>query len=584
MGIELIVEKYKNDLPGYSLCGYGEVGFPQYKIRLSCLMLKDKGLPVIDEYVLRLYKENISISDMVLLLGIDQELVETSWYNLIHLGLIHIDTKWITEKGYSYLREHKIESNEKIYLDINVDALSGKIHRSTNYINRKTVRETNLDILDTLIEKPSVYNLKVAQLKKVLVEYQKRDPETYAGNLLDIIEVDNSPTQYKRLNILIFRNTNEEYRFMVCDDSQRYEEYENPLQQLEESGKKILEYGIGDYFEINNLVGNLNFIKEHGEYLTPLQIRTITHEILENSQGDVYISLPLVQTKTPDNLFIDLIQKLVKTKVKIFIIVCGREFIDNYQKNQYEKLISIQKKFKNLTVINIPIFHNNVVISENKGVLSYLEKHELNAPASKYGITETGFLMNETETKEYINDKFKSHIELKQEYYNISKEELKDKLLRIAQLVTDFDEYLLNINNIGWIGGGMIPDLQRLLESPVANTENNFKVFISSIHTSLGESLEKNGKRNGDKSYFWSYFKNTFPDLQKILHKIRIYRHSTEHISLEEKPKENYYKFLDEDLGGSMPFFKENGFRILQIKIIRDLEEILEKLLLKEKS
>lgn len=581
MGIELIVEKYKNDLPGYTLCGYGEVGFPQYKIRLSCLMLKDKGLPVIDEYVLRLYKENISIDDMVLLLGIDQELVESSWYNLIHLGLIHIDTKWITEKGYSYLREHKIESNEKIHLDITMDALSGKIKRNTIYINRKTVRETNLDVLDTLIEKPSVYNLKVAQLKKVLIEYQKREPETYVGNLLDIIEVDNTPTQYKRLSILIFKNINEEYRFMICDDSQRYEEYESALQHLEESGKEILKYGIGDYFENNELVSNINFMKEHGEYLSPLKIRTHIHEILENSQGEVYISLPLVQTKTPDDFFIDLVQKKAKTKVKIFITVCGREFIDNYQKNQYEKLISIQKKYKNLSIINIPVFHNSVVISENQGVLSYLEKHELKAPTSKYGITETGFLMNEKESKDYINDKFISLIESKHEYHLISKEELKNKLFRIAQLVTDFDEYLLNINNIGWIGGSAIPDLQRLLESPVANTENNFKVFISSIHTSLGESLEKNGKSNGDKNYFWNYFKNTFPDLQKVLHKIRIYRHSTEHIALDEKPKENYYRFLDEDLDGSMPLFKENGYRILQTRIIQDLEQTLEKLLLK---
>ena len=151
------------------------------------------------------------------------------------------------------------------------------------------------------------------------------------------------------------------------------------------------------------------------------------------------------------------------------------------------------------------------------------------------------------------------------------------KLLRIVKLVTDFDEFLLNKNNIGWLGGCSVPDVQRLLESPLATTENNFKVFISSIHTSLGESMDRNGKLHGNKNYFWTYFKDTFPDLQKILHKIRIYRHSTEHISLDEKPKENYFKFLDEDLNGSIPFFKEHGYHILQTKIILDLETSLEK-------
>lgn len=579
MGIELIVEKYKNDLPGYNLSGYGEVGFPQYKVRLLCLMLKDKGLPVIDEYVLRLYKESISIDEMGLLLGIDQELVKSSWYNLIHLGLIHIDTKWITERGVSYLREHKIESNEKIHLDISMDGLSGEIKRNRMYINRKTVRETNLDVLNPLIEPPSVYNLKVPQIKKVLGEYQKRDPETYFGKLIDIIEVDNMPTQYKRLNILIFKNINEEYRFLICDDSQRYEEYESALISLEEAGKEILKYGIGNYFENNDLASNHKISKEYTEFLSPLEVRNYTHSILKSDQGNLYISLPIVKTKIPDDFLINLVQEKVKTEAEICIIVSGREFTDTFQKNQYEKLINIQKKYKNLAIINIPVFQNSSVISENQGVLSYLEKHGLKAPTSKYGITETGFLLNEKESKEYIKEKFKPLIDSKHIHNVISKEELKSKLFRIVQLVTDFDEYLLNINNIGWIGGGAIPDVQRLLESPLANTENDFKVFISSIHTSLGESLDKNGKSHGDKNYFWNYFKNTFPDLQKVMHKIRIYRHSTEHIALDEKPKENYFKFLDEDLDGSLPFFKDNGYRILQTKIILDLEQSLEKLL-----
>ncbi|ESU31406.1 hypothetical protein G3A_16935 [Bacillus sp. 17376] len=177
--------------------------------------------------------------------------------------------------------------------------------------------------------------------------------------------------------------------------------------------------------------------------------------------------------------------------------------------------------------------------------------------------------MNEKESKEYIIEKFKPLIELKHEHNLISKEELKNKLLRIIQLVTDFDEYLLNINNIGWIGGGTIPDVQRLLESPVANTENDFKVFISSIHTSLGESLEKNGKAHGEKNYFWNYFKSTFPDLHRVLHKIRIYRHSTEHIALEDKPKENYFKFWMKILMDQCHFSKKVDIEFCKQKLFK---------------
>lgn len=581
MGIELIVEKYKNDLPGFRLCGYREMGFPQYKARVLSLMLKDKGLPVIDEYVLRLYKENISIDDMWLLLGIDKELVESSWYNLIHLGLIHAETKWITERGFSYLRENNIQSNEKIYIDISIDGLSGEIKRDRTFVNRKTARETNLAVLNALEPQPSEYNIDIHQLKRVLSEYQSIDPETYTGSLLDIIEVDNKYTQYKRLNILVFENDNGEYRFMVCDDAQRYEEYEAPLNRLENSGVKTLNYKLGNYFE-NNDLHYINIKREHKDYLTPLEIRNNIQEILRTSKKSLYISLPLVDIETPDHLFIDSIIKKVKEKISVFVLVSGREFIDSYQKDQYEKLIKTSRRYSNLKIINIPVFQCNCVVSESSGVLSWLEKHKINAPTSEYGVTKTGFLLNGKDSIDVVESFFLPRIARNaQKNHLLPRLELQEKLKRIIKLVIDFDEFLLNKNNIGWIGGTAVPHTQRLLEAPVATTENDFKVFISSIHISLGESLEKNGKSHGNNKYFWTDFKYDFPELQKVLHKIRIYRHSTEHISLEEQPKKTYFKFLDEDLDGEMPIFKENGYKFLQTTIINDLEKILEELLVK---
>lgn len=580
MGIELIVEKYKNDLPGYKLLGYGEVGFPQYKARVLCLMLKDKGLPVIDEYVLRLYKENISIKDIGFLLGIEQVLVESSWYNLIHLGLIHPETKWITEKGFSYLREHSIKSNEKIYLDISVDGLTGEIKRNRTFVNRKTVRETNLDVLNVLEPQPSEYNINIFQLKKVLKQLQSIDPELYSGSLLDIIEVENKYTQYKRLNILIFENSNGEYRFMVCDDAQRYEEYEAPLNRLENSGVKVLNYKLSNYFENNDLQYNNKFKKESKDYLSPLEIRNNIEDILRKSKTNLYISLPLVKLKTPDNLLLDSIIKKVKEKLSVFVQVSGREFIDSYQKNQYEKLISISRKYSNLKIINTLVFQSSFVLSESAGLLSYLVKHNFNAPTSEYGVTETGFLLNGKEYLEVVEEVFSPRSAM--QISLLTKSELKEKLKRIIKLVIDFDEYLLNKNNIGWIGGTAVPHTQQLLESPVATTENDFKVFISSIHTSLGEALVKNGISHGKNKYFWTDFKDGYPDLQKVLHKIRVYRHSAEHISLDEQPKANYFKFLEEDLEGAMPIFHEKGYEILQTTIINDLERILEELLIKQ--
>ncbi|WP_434715028.1 hypothetical protein LS996_27900 (plasmid) [Bacillus cereus] len=579
MGIELIVDKYQNDLPGYDLVGYGEVGFPQYKCRLQCLMLKGKRLPVVDEYVLRLYHERVSLEDMSKVLGIDMELINTSYFNLIHLGLIHENTKWITERGHFYLREYKIDSYEKVIVDIVIDALSGEIKKDRKFMNRWSIRENNLDVLPPLTFVPSVSTLKVSQLKKVMRQYKEMDPDTYNGDLLDIIEVENKQTQFKRLSVLVFSNSMGDIRFMVCDDAQRYEEYESLLMRVEKSGKSVLDYGIGDYFEKANLEYITEIKKDSNKNLSPAEMKNGVYTLLDEVKEKLYISIPLIKNKTLDNYFINLLKEKLQENIQIHLLTSGREFADPFQKQQYEKITELQRKHKNLLVDNNPEIQHPVVIADGKGILSYLVKNELNLPKSKYGITEKGFLLDADQVKTVVNTIFMPVDSMINRQNLISKSELENKLRRIIQLVIEFDEYLLGKNNIGWLGGNSFPDAQRVLESPVATNENRFKVFISSMHTSLGESLEKNGKIHGEPKYFWNYFKNEFPELQKVLHKIRVYRNSTEHLVLEPQAKQNYFRFLDEDLDGAIPFLKDCGYHTLQTKVVMELERALESLL-----
>lgn len=104
------------------------------------------------------------------------------------------------------------------------------------------------------------------------------------------------------------------------------------------------------------------------------------------------------------------------------------------------------------------------------------------------------------------------------------------------------------------------------------------------MYVSLVESLEKNGKRYGENKYFWTFIKNNYFDLQKVLNKVRLYRHSTEHISLDERYKPVYFSYLDEDLNGSNPFFVQDGYEKIQQKILLEIEDKLESLLCVEKN
>lgn len=106
----------------------------------------------------------------------------------------------------------------------------------------------------------------------------------------------------------------------------------------------------------------------------------------------------------------------------------------------------------------------------------------------------------------------------------LTKEQLKQKVTTILKLVTEFDDHVFEINNIDWTAGSPIPESQQLLDVLLSNNESQFRVFISSLFISFVESMDRAGKSKGKKKYFWKEFKEEYPEIQKVLHKIRLYR------------------------------------------------------------
>lgn len=587
MNVNQIAERFKNELPGYKLVGYTELGFPVFQCILHCLMLNDAQIPVIEEFVLNFYNQGIELSEIASILGLDFELIEEAWIGLLQRDYINPVTKEISSFGNDYLKEHKIDKLEKSSVHVSIDGLTGTMKpKSSQLMANKNAKKLGIRTIRSVIDKPNVESIDFIQVKNVIKEYQKIDKENYNGRILEVFHVEGQATKYKRLYVLAYINNDNNVRFLVYDGMERLEGYENALMQLEDRGVSVFKYSLGKYFDSDkiNLI-NAIIAKNMDELYTiePGKIWELWNEYLGIVEKDAFIVLPLVDMCTPSDFWIESLSKVLERGTKITIIISGREFVSTYQKEQIEEIIKLKRKFKNLKLSQVPEYYNRILIIDDcKGIISSYNKYDLNSNSSKVGIVEYGYIMSQHDIHECMK-KLSSvkilNIKKVANLTGVDSKWLNDKMRLITQLVSDFDNRLYMVNNIGWIGDGPIPETQTLLNVPLAKNHEMFKTFINALNKSLVESIEVNGKSNGIKSYFWSDIKNNYPSLHRTLHKIKVYRNNADHLVLDEQNKELYYQFLEEDLEGRMPEFVDNGFLMLQVKIIDELEQNIRSLL-----
>lgn len=585
MNIDQIADEYKDELPGYKLVSYCELGFPIYQLTLHCFMLNDMQIPAIEEFVLNFYDQGVDLIEISEILGLDFDVVEEAWTNLLQRDYINAVTKEITSIGEDYLKEHKVDKLEKCLIPVSIDGLTGNIgNKNSQLMSSKNSKQIGIRTIRSVIDKPNVETIEFNQVKRVLKEYQKQDKESYSGNILEIFHVESKTTKYKRMNVLAYINNDKNVRFLVYDGLNKVEGYENALLQLENRGVPIFKNQFGHYFKSNkiNLITDIyQNSKDESIVLGPGKIWELFDEYINNAIKSIFLALPLIDTCSPSEFWIDNLLKVLEKGIDITLVICGREFISVYQKSQYEEIIKIKKKYKNFKCIQTPEYYNKVLIADdNKGIISSYNKFDLGLNASKDGFIEYGYSINQS-----FIDTIKGYFPTERDFVNIDPDRLNrinnlwitDKMKIISKLVIDFDNYLYSINSIGWLGDGPIPDLQTFLSVPLARNQELFKTFINALNKSLVESMELSGKSKGVKNYFWTEIKNNYTDLHHVLHRIKVYRNYADHLELDEPNKERYYDFLNQDMNGRMPEFIENGFLQLQVKIVNDLEVALRK-------
>lgn len=587
---EAIIKNY-NDLPGYKLVGYSEIAIPMYQRKIHVLSLIEKTIPVVEEFVLNFYKEGLNIEEIKMILGLEQELIDEAIAGLIQKDYIDSFTKKITILGETYLKNNKVEALEKQEFSIIIDGITGEVKKNNNnLILNKNIRSKGLRAIRANIEKPSIDELEFKSLQKVFNEYKEYDSETYNGTMIDIVHMEGNTTKYRKVDLLLFENDEKDVRLITFDGFNRLQDYEEKMKEIDLKGITLLKNIYGQYFQsddvnkINNIISSSN----NSEVIKYENINKIYDEYLNDFNENILIVLPLISNCKISQALVDKIESKIKSRENISILLCGKDFIGENQKKMCKELKKLSLKNKEFLIMQTPKYFNKMVLNVKckKGIISLYEKNKIELNSTKEGIVEKFFEIKDNDF-DYIYNLLSSNYDQRESIkfipYKNNKKELLSKIENLIYLVKDADGYMFNNDNIGWVESNGIPEIQRLKESPLANNEENFRIFIDSLNKSLVESLENNAKEKCQNKYFWNDFKINYPELQRVLNKIKTYRNKYNHLELNEKNKERYYEFLKEDMNGYMPEFIENGYLILQFKLLDELKKYIESLIIELK-
>lgn len=119
-------------------------------------------------------------------------------------------------------------------------------------------------------------------------------------------------------------------------------------------------------------------------------------------------------------------------------------------------------------------------------------------------------------------------------------------------------------------GENSFPEAEKFASISPISTESEFEVFFNICNRCFVESIENYGKSVGKSKYFWNEIKTTYPTLFNVLHKMKVYRHSKDHLALNPDVAKKHKEFWDNDTQG-ISDINEQRFVIQQ----RLLEEFL---------
>ena len=121
---------------------------------------------------------------------------------------------------------------------------------------------------------------------------------------------------------------------------------------------------------------------------------------------------------------------------------------------------------------------------------------------------------------------------------------------RIKSIIRDMRQLetaIRSANKDKLFGENSFPEAEKFAAITPIKTEVDFEHFFNICNRCFVESIENYGKSISKNNYFWNEIKTAYPALHSVLHRIKVYRHSQDHLTLNPTVSAKYREFWAED-------------------------------------
>ena len=139
---------------------------------------------------------------------------------------------------------------------------------------------------------------------------------------------------------------------------------------------------------------------------------------------------------------------------------------------------------------------------------------------------------------------------------------------RVKSIISDLRQLEMIIKSLGkhsLFGANSFPEAEKFAMISTVSSESSFIDFINVCNRCFVESIENYGVSIGKRKYFWNEIKTEYPAIFPILHRIKVYRHWSDHSQLKPEVAKNLQTFLSEDTDGVN---QSNKFFVIQQKLL----------------
>lgn len=124
---------------------------------------------------------------------------------------------------------------------------------------------------------------------------------------------------------------------------------------------------------------------------------------------------------------------------------------------------------------------------------------------------------------------------------------------RIKSIMRDLRQLEMAIRTSGkdkLFGENSFPEAEKFALATPVNSAADFEVFFNICNRCFVESIENYGNSIGKNKYFWNEIKTAYPTLFPVLHRMKVYRHSNDHLVLNQQAAQRFTEFWNTDTQG----------------------------------